>query len=149
MAERVDEVDDMEEAFRILKLRDKAFDDFVEELQKGFSDKKTLGSVLSVANEMITCMNQDDSSVFDKFEKAIDLISTISSTLPVFSQYTKTFSVLSGIIKNVGLALKSNTKSQEEDTVYFELKRYQDSELLSEAVGLEDALFSIHAYMNC
>lgn len=149
MAERVDEVDDMEEAFKMLKLRDKAFDDFVEELQKGFSDKKTLGSVLSAANELITRMNQDDSSVFDTFANAIDLISTISSTLPVFSQYTKTFSVLSGIIKNVGFALKSNTKSQEEDTLYSELKRYQDSELLSEAVGLEDALFSIHAYMTC
>ena len=112
MAERVDEVDDMEEAFRMLKLRDKGFDDFVEELQKGFSDKKTLESVLSAANEIITCMNRNDSSVFDKFSKAIDLLSTISSTLPVFSQYTKTCSVLSGIIKNVGLALKSNTKSK-------------------------------------
>ena len=149
MAKKIDEVDDMEEAFRMLELQDENFDDFREEIQKGFSDKKTLGSALSAAMEIITCKNQDDSSVFEKTAKAIDLISTISSTLQVFSQYTETFSVLSGIIKNVGLALKSNTKSQKEDTVYCELKRYQDSELLAEAVGLEEALFSIHAYMNC
>lgn len=123
--------------------------DMEEEIGLAFGNGKTACFVKVEIQELNQSMESGAGDVFLKISKAIALLSSITgyNSFPVH-QFTISFSVLSNILQKLGTQLKSSTPQVEEDKVYSALLRYQDSELRSEAVGVEDLLFNAHAYLK-
>lgn len=123
--------------------------DMEEEIGLAFGNGKTACSVKVEIQELNQSMEGGAGDVFLKISKAIALLSSITgyNSFPVH-QFTISFSVLSNILQKLGTQLKASTPQVEEDKVYSALLRYQDSELRSEAVGVEDLLFNAHAYLK-
>lgn len=120
-----------------------------EEIGLVFGNGKTACFVKVEIQELNQSLEVGAGDVFLKISKAIALLSSITgyNSFPVH-QFTISFLVLSNILQKLGTQLKSSTPQVEEDKVYSALLRYQDSELRSEAVGVEDLLFNAHAYLK-
>lgn len=123
-------------------------DNFEEELRRIVAGKKNEARVMESAKNVKECLESSDiGDVFLKLSSALNVASVIAPFTPL-SQLVNTFHVLSKVFQKIGDTFHSHANSTELDKTYTELQRHQDTEVRSDAIGLENALFNKNAYLN-
>lgn len=119
----------------------------IKELRVLYAHGNTEESVKKVVKELSDFTGTDVADIFQKLAYAVDLLSQLTKS-PTFKSFNVSLAALSTVFKVLGTKLKSSSPPVEKDGTYLALMRYRDSDLKAEAVGLEDLLFTIHAYLN-
>ncbi|XP_062606911.1 uncharacterized protein LOC134268686 [Saccostrea cucullata] len=136
------------ECFQKLGLSATEAEIFQEELCMVFSASDTSMEVTDTIKDLKN-MTIDYGDVFHKLSIAINIVSGVAKLSPSTAGLTTTFSVLSNIFLQVGKAMKATVPSADKDSAYAAIERYQDSELRTDAVGLEKLFYNTIAYLNC
>lgn len=121
----------------------------VKELRVLFANGNTEKLVKEAVKELSDFTGTDFTDIFQKLTYVVDLLSKLTEGSTVTpNAFTVSLSAISTVFKILGTKLKSSSPPVEKDSTYLALLRYQDSELKAKAVGLEDLLFTTHAYLN-
>lgn len=121
----------------------------VKELRVLFVNGNTEKLAKEAVKELSEFTGTDITDIFQKLTYVVDLLSKLTEGSAIIpNSFNVSLSAISVVFKILGTKLKSSSPPVERDATYLALLRYQNSELKAEAVGLEDLLFTTHAYLN-
>lgn len=121
----------------------------LKELRVLFANGNTEKFAKEAVKELSSFTGTDITDIFQKLTYVVDLLSKLTEGSAIIpNSFTVSLSAISVVFKILGTKLKSSSPPVEKDATYLALLRYQNSELKAEAVGLEDLLFTTHAYLN-
>lgn len=121
----------------------------VKELRVLFVNGNTEKLAKEAVKELSDFTGTDITYIFQKLTYVVDLLSKLTEGSAIIpNSFNVSLSAISVVFKILGTKLKSSSPPVEKDATYLALLRYQNSELKAEAVGLEDLLFTTHAYLN-
>lgn len=121
----------------------------VKELRVLFVNSNTEKLAKEAVKELSEFTGTDITDIFQKLTYVVDLLSKLTEGSAIIpNSFNVSLSAISVVFKILGTKLKSSSPPVERDATYLALLRYQNSELKAEAVGLEDLLFTTHAYLN-
>lgn len=119
------------------------------ELQPVFAGKEESSFVKNAIKEIVKCIETGsiDGDLLQKLAKPLSVASVITPSLNSFA-FSMTILALSVAFEKICTAVEFMAQNKEKNKTYTELELYEDSELRTNAMGLEDLLISKAAELN-
>ncbi|XP_061177488.1 uncharacterized protein LOC133186282 [Saccostrea echinata] len=120
-----------------------------KELSKVFKSPKNSKEIGNTVSELHKCVEEEvEEDIFSKLAKVCQCSKKIAENVPVAESVAKTLGTITSIFQIVGDQMRVNAEKIQEDETYAPFERFQDSEITSEACGLEDLFYTTHAYLK-
>ncbi|XP_062574012.1 uncharacterized protein LOC134235865 [Saccostrea cucullata] len=133
-------------SFQKIKLDEENIEKELGKVFKGPKNSKETGNTVSELHKCVEEEVQED--IFSKLAKVCQCSKKIAENVPVAESVAKTLGTITSIFQDVGDKMRVNVQKIQEDETYAPFERFQDSEITSEACGLEDLFYTTHAYLK-